>query len=108
VPLLSRGMELSGARLAPETVTSLADIFEVLLWRFVDYGLKAYLDIREMGESKFTTQLPAEADGTFKVEAGVLHGAAFGKVRVALAFEVGQGRMMETCSKGFSPSMETI
>lgn len=108
VPLLSRGMELSGARLAPETVTSLADVFEFLLWHFVDYDLKAYLDIGEIGESKFATQPPAEADGTFKVEAGVLDGAAFGKVPLELALEVGQGRIMETCSKGLSPSMGTI
>jgi len=93
VPLLSRAMELAGAQLAPDTVRSVAEVFQVLLWHFVDYDLKAYLVIGDTGDLSFVTQAPKEPDGKIKIEADMLHDVAFGKVPIALAFLGGKLRL---------------
>jgi hypothetical protein len=93
VPLLSRAIELAGSQLAPETVGSVAEVFQVLLWHFVDYDLKVYLLIGEAGDLSFVTQPPGEADGTIKLEAGMLHDLALGKVSLPLAFLSGKLRL---------------
>jgi hypothetical protein len=93
VPLLSRAMELAGAQLAPDTVRSVAEVFQVLFWHFVDYDLKAYLVIGDTGDLSFVTQAPREPDGKIKIEADMLHDVAFGKVPIALAFLGGKLRL---------------
>lgn len=93
VPLLSQAIELAATQLAPETVGSVAEVFQILLWHFVDHDVKAYLVIGDAGDLSFVTQPPREADGTIKIEAGMLHDVAFGKVPVALAFLSGKLRL---------------
>jgi len=93
VPLLSRAIELAGAQLAPETVRSVAEAFQVLRWDFMDYGLEAYLVIGDAGDLSFVTQAPREADGTIKMDAGMLHDLALGKVSLPLAFLGGKLRL---------------
>ena len=93
LPLLSRAIELAGAKLAPETLKSVGEVFQVLLWDFVDCGVKAYLIIGDEGQLSFVSQADRAADGTVKIEARALHDMALGRVPVALAFLGGKLRV---------------
>ena len=90
IPLLSRAIESAGAQLAPEAVRSVAEVFQVLLWRFVDHDIEAYLVISDAGDLSFVAQPPRQADGATKIEASTLHDVALGKMPVALAFLSGK------------------
>ncbi len=89
--MVQRAFDLLGEQLPPATVREIALVCRSLCWEFPDYGQRACLILSDDGSLAYVGSLATPPDGTFRMDAALLHQAAFGDVSdIALAFITGR------------------